>query len=93
MKEKKSKGIFYFYEKILKIKGFRMDSHEISEEILVLEKNLTRLKKDYKGLLGKSRNENGESIRMELNEMAKDLEQKTEFLIWTKKQLKKKFVL
>lgn len=67
-----------------------MDSQELTEEIFNLEKSLTQLKKDYKKLLGKSRIDKEELIRSEMNEMAKELEQKTEVLIWAKKELKKK---
>ena len=71
-----------------------MDYQDLSEEIFVLEKHLTQLKKDYKTLLARSRSEeNPETIRNELNEMAKDLEYKTETLIYSKKQLKKKLCL
>jgi len=67
-----------------------LDYQEASDEVYILEKNLTQVKKDYKNLMSRSKSEQGEAIRNELNEMAKDLEQKTEFLIWAKKELKKK---
>ena len=67
-----------------------MDYQEASDEVYILEKNLTQVKKDYKNLMSRSKSEQGEAIRNELNEMAKDLEQKTEFLILAKKELKKK---
>ena len=67
-----------------------MDYQEASDEVYILEKNLTQVKKDYKNLMSRSKSEQGEAIRNELNEMAKDLEQKTEFLFWAKKELKKK---
>lgn len=68
-----------------------MGSQELSEEIFNLEKNLTQMKKDYKNLLTKSRN--NENSRSEMNEMAVELEQKTELFIWAKKLLKKKMNL
>lgn len=68
-----------------------MGSQELSEEIFTLEKNLTQMKKDYKNLLIKSRN--NENSRSEMNEMAVELEQKTELFIWAKKLLKKKMNL
>ena len=67
-----------------------MEYQELADEVYNLDRNLTQLKKEYKNLMSKSKSEQGEAIRGELNQMAKELEQNTELLIFAKKELKKK---
>ena len=67
-----------------------MEYQDLADEVYNLERNLTQMKKDYKNLMSKSKSEQGEVVRQELNQMAKELEQKTEFLIFAKKELKRK---
>lgn len=67
-----------------------MEYQELADEVYNLDRNLTQLKKEYKNLMIKSKSEQGEAIRGELNQMAKELEQNTELLIFAKKELKKK---
>lgn len=67
-----------------------METQELSKEIFSMERHLTEMKRQYKTLLARSKNQKDESVRSEMNEMAKKLEQKTEIFICAKKILKKK---